>query len=333
MIRSQDHSHYSLYLVQGQHLPKIEDNIDNALGLAVFYRYLRTATLTVHHMFTEGAGVFTPKLFAHYLFTKRLLVPKCRLIAASVVYPTAQTTSGQLRVYNILLYCKYLFTSDLVLCKLLNNSGMLQHPPRKNLFPPTSAEVIQVQLLKQDSIENAINWTEFSRMLVLERSIAVSSITGFLPLYLYICGLYDRCMKLCLDNIHAASNDDACRMLRIYCTYREFIQLMDSDVVSLLGLTLLVDRTAGAQTNFTGPMTVSQLSLTLYLLTQSQSKFCCNISGSEKIPEILDWIANAEENVPRDNVFDRLMLKLTRQKSVAYVMRSINRRSNFLAQE
>ena len=140
---------------------------------------------------------------------------------------------------------------------------MDQHTVKKNASPPTSAEVIQ--LLKQDSIENAINWMDFRRLPVLERSVTMSSITGFLPLYLYRCGLYDRCLKLCQENILAANNGDACRMLRLSSTYRVFIQLMDSDVVSLLGLTLLVDRTAGAQTNFTGPMTVSQLSLTFSL--------------------------------------------------------------------
>jgi len=158
----------------------------------------------------------------------------------------------------------------------------------------------------------------------------MSSITGFLPLYLYRCGLYDRCLKLCQENILAANNGDACRMLRLSSTYRVFIQLMDSDVVSLLGLTLLVDRTAGAQTNFTGPMTVSQLSLTLYLLTQSQSKLCCNCHDG--IPELLDWIADAEKIVSCNNFLDHLILKLTRQKAVAYVMydRDVKQRDNIL---
>ena len=325
VTRSKNHSQCSLYLVQGMHLPKIDDNIDNALGLAVYYQYLRTVTLTACYRFKVDTGVFTPELFAHYLVSKRLLVPKCRIAAASIVNPTTQTMSEHLTMYRNQLLdctCNHIVPSDLLLCKLPNNIGMVQHTMKKNVFPSTSVEAIQ--LLKQDSIEIAIN---FSQLLVSERSVYVSSIVGFLPLYLYRCGLYDRCLKLCQENIHAVINDDVCRMPRLSCTYREFIQLMDSDVVSLLGLTLLVDRTAGAHTNFTGPMTVSQLSLTLYLLTQSQS--CCNLSRHDEIPEVLDLIADVEKIVASDNFLDQLVLKLTLQKAIANAMRSVNRRPNF----
>jgi len=186
VTRSQDHSQCSLYLVQGMHLPKIDDNIDNALGLAVFYQYLKTATLTACRIFTADTGVFTPELLAHYLVAKRVLLPKCRLAAALMVNPTTQTMSEQLTTYRSRLLdyaCKDIVTSDLLLCKLPNNIHMDQHTVRKNASPPTSAEVIQ--LLQQDSIENAINWMDFRRLPVLERSVTMSSITGFLPLYLY----------------------------------------------------------------------------------------------------------------------------------------------------
>jgi len=48
VIRSQDHSQCSSHVVQGETLPKIDDNIDSVLGLAdttcrrVFYRYVCT---------------------------------------------------------------------------------------------------------------------------------------------------------------------------------------------------------------------------------------------------------------------------------------------------
>jgi len=42
VTRSQDHSQCSSNVVQGELLPKIEDDIDNVLGLAVFYQYVRT---------------------------------------------------------------------------------------------------------------------------------------------------------------------------------------------------------------------------------------------------------------------------------------------------
>jgi len=43
VTRSQDHSQCSSRVVQGELLPKLDDDIDIVLGLAVFYQYIRTA--------------------------------------------------------------------------------------------------------------------------------------------------------------------------------------------------------------------------------------------------------------------------------------------------
>jgi len=45
VMRSQDHSQCSSRVVQGELLPKIDDDIDTVLGLAVFHQYVRTAAL------------------------------------------------------------------------------------------------------------------------------------------------------------------------------------------------------------------------------------------------------------------------------------------------
>jgi len=60
---SRDHSHCNFRL-PGAQLPKIDDEVDNALGLAVLYQYIRTAMLSQE----QGQRiVFTTELFAHYL--------------------------------------------------------------------------------------------------------------------------------------------------------------------------------------------------------------------------------------------------------------------------
>jgi len=45
VMRSQDYSQCSSHVVQGELLPKIDDDIDSVLGLSVFYQYVRTAAL------------------------------------------------------------------------------------------------------------------------------------------------------------------------------------------------------------------------------------------------------------------------------------------------
>ena len=45
VTKSQDHSQCSWHVVHGTFLPKLDDDIDNVLGLSVFYKYLVTAVL------------------------------------------------------------------------------------------------------------------------------------------------------------------------------------------------------------------------------------------------------------------------------------------------
>jgi len=76
VMRSQDHSQCSSHVVQGDLLPKVDDDIDIVLGLAVFYQYVRTDALNQQQ--TQYVVVFTTELFARYLYIRCLSVMKCR---------------------------------------------------------------------------------------------------------------------------------------------------------------------------------------------------------------------------------------------------------------
>ena len=75
VTRSQGHSQCSSHVVQGELLPKIDDEIDSVLGLAVFDQYVRTAALNQQQ---QRQHVFTTELFAHYLHIRCLSATKCR---------------------------------------------------------------------------------------------------------------------------------------------------------------------------------------------------------------------------------------------------------------
>ena len=74
VTRLQRHSQCSSYVVEGQLLPKIDDEIDNMLGLAVFYQYLQTTVL--NNQQEQHAGVLTTEVFAYYLTSKCLSARK-----------------------------------------------------------------------------------------------------------------------------------------------------------------------------------------------------------------------------------------------------------------
>jgi len=58
---SQDHSQCSSHVVQGELLPKIHDDVDYALGLAVFYQHVRATAFRQPHQ-TLHFSVFTTPL-------------------------------------------------------------------------------------------------------------------------------------------------------------------------------------------------------------------------------------------------------------------------------
>jgi len=62
VIRSQDHSKCSSHVVQGELLPKFDDDIDVILGLAVFYQRVRTVEMNQQEKQTATVTVFTTAL-------------------------------------------------------------------------------------------------------------------------------------------------------------------------------------------------------------------------------------------------------------------------------
>ena len=66
VTRSQDHSQCNSRVVQGELLPKIDDDIDTVLGLAVFYQCVLSAAVN-RRQHTQYVSVFTTEIFAYYL--------------------------------------------------------------------------------------------------------------------------------------------------------------------------------------------------------------------------------------------------------------------------
>ena len=112
MTRSQDHSQCSSHVVQGELLPKTDDNIDTVLGLTVFHQQVRLAALNQQQ--TQHVTVFTTELFAHYLHIKYLPVTKCQQLS--------DTTNSQSSPCEAHSYIKYipemqqLFIADVLFC-------------------------------------------------------------------------------------------------------------------------------------------------------------------------------------------------------------------------
>ena len=161
-----------------------------------------------------------------------------------------------------------------------------------------------VELLQQSAVEHL---TAFRQLEAQEFSSVFGIVTtDFEALYAYKCGEYQRCLLLSTRNVRALIAFDG--ISRIF-TYPEFIQLMDDELVSLIGLTLIVDPTC--RDLIPRHALVRQLPLSLYLMTQCQIKLHHPVTS---LTQILDDIKIVRRDLYLKELLDQLLLKLAERK-------------------
>ena len=141
--------------------------------------------------------------------------------------------------------------------------------------------------------------------------------TDFEALYAYKCGEYQRCLQLSTHNV---------RMLgvitRLIHPFPEFIQLMDDNIASLRGLTLIVNMSI--REDDIKHVAISQLSLLLYLMFQCQMKVH---HSATSLAQTLDHVKVARRRpLCQLLTLDQLLLKLTEREIQCYLV-SINNAS------
>jgi len=262
--RLQDHSQCSSHVVQGELLPRIDDQID-ILGLAVFYEYIRAVALNKKRERPHVTG-FTTELFAHYLHIKFLSVTKCHQL------PQTSLTDAIRQYQNCVCNSRNIFVTDVMVygfasrAKYLSNDRLLTADRGKNksLMLSQLDTSKLVELLQQSAVEHLTTCRE------LEARYFDSFLTpDFKALYAYKCGQYQHCLQLSVRNVLMLIADKYHWCLFV-SPFPGLISLMDDDIVSLIGLTALIHQSSS---NGYPPLVyIHQLSLSLYLMTQCQIK-------------------------------------------------------------
>ena len=312
VMRSQDHSQCSSHVVQGELLPKIDDDIDTVLGLAVFYQYVLSATLMSHHQHRQYVSVFTTELFAYYLHCRLLSVTQCRQVTQTSFPDISQRCAEYISETN------ELFIGDVLVFRRLNGalkqnvsettkwskcgrSGITE----TDLNTPELVELLQRSAVKQLTTYRQLVARDFG-------SVATIVTTDFEALYAYKHGDYQRCLQLSTQNVRTL-------LYGIYVpnvpTSVQFIQLLDDDIVSLTALTLIVNP---EHRHHPGNVFVSQQTLSLYLMTQCQLKLRHSVKS---LAQTLDYIKVAQKilPVPVHRTLDNLTLKLAKCKTTTYL--------------
>ena len=309
----QDHSQCSSHVVQGEILPKIDDDTDNVLGLAVLYQHLRTAALNQRQ--PQHVSVFTTELLAYYLHIKYLSVTVCDHFM--------QTSSTDIfKRYKMCINdTPQLFIGDVLLFGALN--GLLKQKSQEQIIIPTNHNASYLtKLLQKSAVEQL---TKFRQIEARDfGSVATIVTSDFEALYAYKRGDYQQCLQLCTLNLRTllhALRPTCARPTRVYVpdihTFPEFVQLLDDDIVSLTALTLIVDSEAREYLDI---VRISQLTLSLYLITQCQLKLR---HSRTSLTRTLYYIKVSQTAHTSDRTLDKLTLKLIERKVVQYRSTSV----------
>ena len=298
VMRSQDHSQCSLHVVQGELLPKIDDDIDTVLGLAVLYQYVLSAALNQRQ--TQYVSVFTTELFGYYLHIKFL-----------AQMPSFDDFQRYVKCITE-THCPSL--CDVLVFKLLNSTVTVEHTAcRKSVVEKCGRFVTSesgvntsqlVELLQQSAVEHLTTFCHLCRRNFGSISMIVT--TDFEALYTYRCGDYDRCLQMSTQNAKMLLQ---CKYLEQVTTFSAFIQLFDDDIVSLKALTLIVKH----KSTHSHDTSITPLTLSLYLMTQCQLKLRHSMTSLAKT---LYYIEFVQRRMPVRRTFEHLTLSLASRKIV-----------------
>jgi len=305
VTRSQDHSQCSSHVAQGEMLPKIDDDVDNVLGLAVFYQHV---IATAFNKQQYHAGVFTAELFAYYLHIKCLTaINSCQFLQTS--------SANKFKRYGTCIrYSPKPFIGDVLLFSSVSRLSNFLHKPmcRKPRYVLINENQCNksdlLELLQKSAVEHL---TTYRQLLARDfGSVATIVTTDFEALYAYKRGDYQRCLQLSTQNVYTLLY---ARRMPDVTTFPEFIQLLDDDIVSLTAVTLIVD----PECRLTVFAHITQLTLSLYLMAQCQLKLHRSMKS---LAQTLDYIEITQRRIrAHDKTLDQLTLKFAERKLKTYL--------------
>jgi len=215
--------------------------------------------------------------------------------------------------------CDSFFVGDILVFKLLNFSQdqnicseLDTGKCDKFVIRATELDTSElVELRQKSAVERLTTFRQF--MAQQFGSVAAIVTTDYEELHAYKLADYQRCLQLSTQNLQKLLyvDRDFCAKAALEGT---FIQLLDDDIVSLTALVLVVNRKYRENS---ANVTLTQLTLSLYLMTQCQLKLRHSVTS---LVQTLDYIKLAHRRVQRHITFDHLTLQLASRKIVTYII-------------
>jgi len=170
-----------------------------------------------------------------------------------------------------------------------------------------------VDLLQWSAVEHLPTCRELQAAWWADCSVPIVT-TDMKAVYAYKCGQYQHCLQLSVCNVRTLTAVKGQWSLGLpVFIYPSVIQLLDDDIVSLIGLTWLVKPSHERDNAF---VFLTQLSLSLYLTAQCQIKLR---HSPTSLATTLDYIQLARDRVKDKCVTDQLLLKFVEQKILRHI--------------
>jgi len=166
-----------------------------------------------------------------------------------------------------------------------------------------------VELLQQSAVQHLTTYRQFQARDF--GPIAAIVTTDFEALYAYKHGDYQWCLLMSTQNVCTLLW--AVKTLTTVLAYGEFMRLLDDDIVSLIAMTRIVNPKCGNMNRY---VLISQVTLSLYLMTQCQLKLRHSVTI---LAQALDYIEFTQRRHPAEWTLDQLTLKLTEHKALTYI--------------
>ena len=174
-----------------------------------------------------------------------------------------------------------------------------------------------IELLQKSAVEHL---TTYRRLMApYFGSVATIITTDFEAMCAYKRDDYQRCLQLSTQNVHMLLY--ARRMPDVHI-FPGFVQLMDDDIVSVTALTRLVNAGCRHKPEYS---CISQLTLSLYLMTQCQLKLHHSVTP---LAQTLDYIKVAQRRLPRERTLDQLTLTLIKHSAYRTILTQVCDRFN-----
>jgi hypothetical protein len=292
--------HESTHVIDGFTLPKLDDDIDNILGLAVLYQYMRQHATIYLSSLPLNANAVSVQSFTYYLMF---------LVRLASVNRNDKLHNLLMKRYKFcLLQTSKMFSADFLLFYVATKKWQSADRDVRCIktFNSLSLKCCAAELRRLLLLLSVEQMTVFRQGIFHDyQSVCNIATSDVEALYAHLCGQYEQCLQMSQKNVSCLWSQTNYFPIPIFGC---MLHLMSDDVTSLAALSQLnhFDVTKIYAT-------FHQLTLSLYLVVETKLKLSSPLTSLVKE---LHRVKELHCRLPTRRVCDRLLLLFIYRKAL-----------------